>query len=148
MMQDSMTAEMSQLNDLEHVLLSEETIASRVTELGARISKDYRGQELVLIGILKGGITFLADLSREISIPHEYDLVGAQSYKGGTRPTPDVAITKEIDLNVRGRHVLLIEDIYDTGNTLKTIHMMIIILCKVLIYSKRGNRQILTLFLG
>lgn len=124
-MSGTTTTENAQLDDLQTILFSEEEIRAKVNELGARISQDYQGKDLVLIGILKGGITFLADLSRAITLPHQYDLVGAMSYKGGTRPTQDVQITKELDLQIRGRHVVLTEDIYDTGNTLSTIHQML-----------------------
>ena len=120
-----MPVPLSQLDDLERILFTEEQIASRVAELGARISEDYRDKDLVLTGILKGGVFFLSDLSRRIALPHEYDLVGAQSYKTGTMPAAQVRITKDIDINIRGRDVLLIEDIYDTGNTLSTVRAMI-----------------------
>lgn len=111
--------------DLEKVLFSRERIAERVQELGHQISTDYQGKELVLIGILKGGILFLSDLSREIEIPHQFDLVGAESYKGGTRPTEEIRITKDVDLSIQGKHVLLVEDIYDTGNTLRVLREML-----------------------
>ena len=110
---------------IDRVLFSSEQLRERVGELSEQISEDYQGKDLVLIGILKGGIVFLSDLSRSLSIAHEYDLVGAQSYKGGTKPTDDVTITKDLDLSIRDRDVLLIEDIYDTGNTLSTIHKMV-----------------------
>lgn len=114
-----------QLADLDQILFSKGQIAARVTELGEQIAEDYRDKNLVLVGILKGSMMFLSDLSRAIRIPHEYDLVGAHSYKGGTKPTEHVSITKDLDINVEGRDVILIEDIYDTGNTLATIHTMI-----------------------
>lgn len=156
---DSMTgltsAEPSQIDDLQSILFTEEEIRSRVAELGARITHDYQGKDLVLVGILKGGITFLVDLSRQIAVPHQYDLVGAQSYKGGTRPTHDVQITKEVDLPIRGRHVILVEDIYDTGNTLSTIYMMIkmyqpasLEVCALLSKVKPHNRQIEIKYVG
>lgn len=119
------SASLEQERDLEKVLFSREQIASRVRELAAEISNDYQGRNLVLIGILKGGILFLSDLSRELTIPHQFDLVGAESYKGGTRPTPEVRITKDIDLSIEGKDVLLVEDIYDTGNTLKVLQDML-----------------------
>lgn len=114
-----------QNQDLQSILFTKEQIANRVRELGLQISKDYQGKELVLIGILKGGILFLSDLSREITVPHQFDLVGAESYKGGTQPTREIRITKDIDLSIQGKHVLLVEDIYDTGNTLKVLQEML-----------------------
>jgi len=110
------------LQDLEQVLLTEAQIARRVAQLGEEISCDYEGRDLVLVSILKGGVIFLADLIRRIIIPHQIELVGASSYKGGTVPTPGVRITKDVDQNLSGRDVLLVEDIYDTGGTLHVIH--------------------------
>lgn len=118
-------SQVDQQRDLERILFSREQIATRVREIASRISEDYQGKNLVLIGILKGGILFLSDLSRELGIPHEFDLVGAESYKGGTQPTPEVRITKDIDLSIEGKHVVLVEDIYDTGNTLRVLREML-----------------------
>lgn len=112
-------------DDVAEVLHDEKAISARVAELGRQISRDYAGRRLVLIGVMKGGIVFLSDLTRAISIPHEFDLVGAQSYRNGTTPAPQVTITKDIDLDIKGCDVLLIEDIYDTGHTLKVIHDLI-----------------------
>jgi len=121
----SPSSSVDQQQDLERVLYSREQIAARVKEIAKLMSEDYQGKKLVLIGILKGGILFLSDLSREMSIPHEFDLVGAESYKGGTKPTPEVRITKDIDLSIEGKHVVLVEDIYDTGNTLRVLRDML-----------------------
>lgn len=112
-------------DDLSAVLHGEEEISAKVAEMGARIARDYAGRDLVLIGVLKGGIFFLSDLSRAIALPHEFDMVGASSYKDGTVPTPEVTITKDLDLSIRGRDALLVEDIYDTGRTLNAIHSML-----------------------
>ena len=97
---------------IDRVLLSEEEIRSKVAELADRISSDYRGRDLLLIGILKGGIVFLADLSRAISIPHEFDLIGASSYGRKTTSSGHVRITKDIENVLHGKDVLLVEDIY------------------------------------
>lgn len=105
---------------LERILFTEEQIHSRVADLGRQISNDYRGKPLVLISILKGGILFLADLTRAITIPHAFDLMGASSYKG-TRSTGKVIITKDTELDIHGRDVLLVEDILDSGHTLSVI---------------------------
>ena len=107
--------------DLQSVLYTPEDIQRRVDELGAQISSDYRGKDLVLISILKGGIIFLADLMRSISIPHAFDLVGSSSYRGGVASSGKVVITKDVELDLRGKDILLVEDILDTGNTLAVI---------------------------
>ena len=106
--------------DLERVLYSEEDIRNRIADLGRQISADYAGKDLVLISILKGGILFLADLTRAITIPHAFDLMGASSYKGRSS-SGKVIITKDTELDLRGKHVLLVEDILDTGHTLSVI---------------------------
>lgn len=107
-------------NDLERILYTEDQIRDRVAELGRQISDDYRGKPLVLISILKGGIMFLADLTRTITIPHAFDLMGASSYKG-TRSSGKVIITKDTELDIQGKDVLLVEDILDSGHTLSVI---------------------------
>ncbi len=107
--------------DLERVLFTREEIARRVAELGRQISEDYRGKPLVLISILKGGIIFLSDLMRSITIPHAFDLVGASSYRGGASSSGKVIITKDAELDLRGKHVLIVEDILDTGHTLNVV---------------------------
>jgi hypoxanthine phosphoribosyltransferase len=107
--------------DLERVLISEAQLKKRVAELGSEISRDFQGKPLILISILKGGIVFLADLTRAITIPHAFDLMGASSYKGGARSSGKVIITKDAELDVRNHHVLLVEDILDTGHTLNVI---------------------------
>ena len=113
------------MEEFSKVLFDEEAISAKVAELGAIISADYRDKDLVLVGIMKGGIIFLSDLTRRIPCDHELDLVGARSYKGGARRAQEVTITKDIELAVEGRDVVLIEDIYDTGNTLRAICDMI-----------------------
>lgn len=139
----------SQVDDLDRILLTESRIAEKVAELGARIAEDYRGRDLTLISILKGGIIFLADLSRRIPMPHQFELVGAQSYKDGAVPSGDVRITKDIDLEIHGRDVLIIEDIYDTGATLRTIREMILLynprsleICSLLVKDKPRDKEL------
>jgi hypoxanthine phosphoribosyltransferase len=106
--------------DLERVLFTREQIAERVLELGRQISEDYRGKNLVLISILKGGIVFLGDLMRAITIPHSFDLIGASSYRG-TVSRGKVIITKDVELDLRGKDILVVEDILDTGHTLSVV---------------------------
>lgn len=102
--------------DFARVAFSRETIAARVAELGARITSDYAGKELVLVGVLKGSSYFLADLSRSIDMQVKIDFMSIGVYQGTTK-TGIVRITKDLDIDVSGRHVLIIEDIIRTGLT-------------------------------
>jgi len=103
------------------LLYSRDQIARRVRELAAVISADYAGGDLVLIGILRGAFVFLADLVRQLTIPVAVDFIGAASYGRRTQTSGRVAITKDLQLPVSGRDLLLIEDIEDTGITLQAI---------------------------
>jgi len=111
-------------DDVADVLLSPEKIAARVAELGRQISADYRGKSLILVGILSGAVVFLADLIRAISIPLELDFVAISSYGAGTRSSGVVRIIKDLDESVEGKHVLIVEDIVDTGLTLKLSYLV------------------------
>lgn len=106
------------VNDLEQVLLSEEVIAKRVKELGEQISRDYRGCELVVVGILKGALVFMADLIRHLSIPVIMDFAVVSSYGAATKTSGVVRILKDLDQPIEGKHVLIVEDIIDTGLTM------------------------------
>jgi len=107
------------MGDFEEILLGREEIKSIVCELGRKISQDYEGKELVLVGVLKGGFVFLADLMREITIPVDMDLIAVSSYGASTRSSGVVRIIKDIDINIEGKHVLIVEDLVDSGLTLK-----------------------------
>ncbi|QYO67327.1 hypoxanthine phosphoribosyltransferase [Leptolyngbya sp. 7M] len=100
------------------VLFSAEQIRERIRELGRTITSDYQGKELVLVGVLKGSCIFMADLMREIDLPLTIDFMSVSSYKDGTVSTGDVEILKDLSNPIRGKHVLVIEDIVDTGLTL------------------------------
>jgi hypoxanthine phosphoribosyltransferase len=100
------------------VLISEERIRERVVALGERISQEYAGKNPVLVSILKGGTVFLSDLIRAISIPHEIDFLSVSSYGSSTRSSGRVRLLHDLSQEVGGRHVLLVEDIIDTGRTL------------------------------
>ena len=101
-------------------MISQEEIKTKVREMGRTISRDYKDKNLVLAGILKGSFIFLADLTREITIDHEIDLIGVSSYSG-TSSTGKITFTKKPDLDFGGKDVLLVEDIVDTGSTLLAI---------------------------
>lgn len=108
-------------DDVAEVLLTEERIRQRARELGQQISADYKGQDLLLVCVLKGAITFLADLMREITIPHAIDFMAISSYGASTESSGVVRILKDLDTNIEGRNVLIVEDIIDTGRTLSYI---------------------------
>lgn len=105
------------------VMISEQDIKKRVIELGQQINQDYKNShnELVLIGLLRGSFIFMADLSRAISIGHEVDFMTASSYGSAMCSNRDVKILKDLDEDIRGKDVLIIEDIIDTGNTLSKV---------------------------
>ena len=99
-------------------VLSKEDIARSVTEVASTISEDYQGKNLALVGALKGAFIFMADLAREISVPVQIGFLGVSSYGKSSESSGDVRVTKEIDLDVSGMDVLVVEDIVDTGITL------------------------------
>jgi hypoxanthine phosphoribosyltransferase len=100
------------------VLIEEDAVAARVAELGAEISGDYAGKDLLLVGVLKGAVFFMADLMRHLSIPCEVDFMAISSYGASTDSSGVVRILKDLDINIEGRHVLVVEDIIDSGLTL------------------------------
>ena len=101
------------------ILFTQEQIWRRAEELGQRISEDYAGEKVVLIGTLKGAIPFMADLMKNISMDIEIDFVAASSYGSGTESSGEVILKHDITLDLEGKHVILVEDIIDTGNTIK-----------------------------
>lgn len=104
---------------LDRVLITEEQLNRRVAELGAQISQDYAGKTPLLVCILRGGVMFLADLMKHISAPHHVDFMAVSSYGIGARSTRgQPRITLDLNTDVRGRHVLLVEDIIDSGHTI------------------------------
>ena len=103
---------------LGDVLVSQEAIQSRIAELGAQITQDYAGRVPLLVGILKGAFMFLADLARTIDLPTEVDFMAVSSYGAATKTSGVVRIVKDLDVDLTGRDVLLVEDIVDSGLTL------------------------------
>ncbi|WP_300458861.1 hypoxanthine phosphoribosyltransferase [Desulfobacula sp.] len=108
-------------------VISEQEIKKQVKKIGQDISRDYQTKDLVLVGVLNGAFVFMADLTRQISIDHEIDFIGASSYEG-TSSTGQILFTKQPDLELENRDVLLVEDIVDTGNTLLKIKNFITLL--------------------
>ncbi|MFH1502568.1 MAG: hypoxanthine phosphoribosyltransferase [Candidatus Eisenbacteria bacterium] len=132
---------------LGKVLLTEEQIRKRVAELGARISEDYRDEPPILVNVLKGGIIFMADLIRATSIHVEIDFMEISSYGDGTESSGVVRILEDLSLSITDRHVLIVEDIVDTGLTLRYIlenletrHPKSIKICTLL--DRRGRREV------
>ncbi len=103
----------------KEILFSKETIQKRVKELAEQISEDYAGKELILIGILKGAFIFMADLIREVSIPCRVDFARLASYGTGSESSGKVVLTKDIETSIKGKDVLIVEDILDTGLTMQ-----------------------------
>lgn len=106
--------------ELERVLISEERIRRRVGAMARQIERDYRGRELVIVALLNGTIMFLADLVRHLELPLRLDFIGVSSYGAGTT-SKQLVFTKDLKLDVRGRDVLLVDDILDTGRTLAAV---------------------------
>ena len=104
--------------DIERVLLSEEEIAAKVKEIGAKISEDYAGRDPIIISVLKGSFMFMADLVRAITIPCTVDFMSVSSYGSGTSSSGEVKIVKDFDNSIENRHVIIVEDILDSGRTL------------------------------
>jgi hypoxanthine phosphoribosyltransferase len=100
------------------VLFSREQIASRVVEIGAQITKDYAGESVVLVGVLKGACLFLSDLARNIALDASFDFIAVSSYGSGKMSSGDVKLTKDVDTSLQGKNVIVVEDILDTGYTL------------------------------
>lgn len=108
--------------DIDHILVTEEQMKVKVAELGAQISRDYAGKDLLLVSILKGAVVFMADLMREVKIPCAIDFMVVSSYGGAnTSSTGLVKIIKDLDADLTGRDVLIVEDILDTGITLSKL---------------------------
>lgn len=107
---------------LSKVLISEDQLQRRIAELGAEISRDYDGENLLLICILKGGVLFLTDLVRHITIPVAFDFMAVSSYGVGARETTgQVRIVMDLNMSLTDRHVILVEDIVDTGHTIAAV---------------------------
>ena len=103
------------------ILYNEEQIQTRIKELGAQITSEYTGRDLVLVGVLKGSCIFLADLMRSIDLNLTIDFMSVSSYKDGTKSTGDVEILKDLSNPIRGKDVIVVEDIVDTGLTLSRL---------------------------
>lgn len=142
--------------DIDHILVSEEQLKEKVAELGARISKDYAGRDLLMVSILKGAVVFMADLMRAVTIPCSIDFMVVSSYGGAnTQSTGLVKIVKDLDADLSGKDLLIVEDILDTGITLSHLLPMLkmrnpnsVRLCTILSKPSRRKAQIEPDYLG
>jgi hypoxanthine phosphoribosyltransferase len=107
------------------ILIDEDELQRRIAELGDEISADYRGRDLLLLGVLKGAVFFMSDLMRRLTIPCEIDFMAISSYGASTDSSGVVRILKDLDINIEGRHVLVVEDIIDSGLTLSYLMRML-----------------------
>ena len=141
--------------DIEEILISEEQLRSRIANLGAKITSDYEGKNLLLLGTLKGAVPFIADLARVINLPLELDYMGVASYGDSTQSSGIVRIVKDLEGPVEHKHILIVEDIIDSGLTL---HYLIDILerrnplslrvCSLLNKERERVREVAVDYLG
>jgi hypoxanthine phosphoribosyltransferase len=103
--------------DIESVLVTEEQIKQRLEELGQQLTAEYAGKNPVIVGVLKGVVVFYADMVRKINVPCQFDFMWISSYEG-TESTGSMVVKRDISADIKGRHVLILEDIFDTGNSL------------------------------
>lgn len=129
------------------ILFSRERIATEVSRLGQEISRDFAGQEVMLIGVLKGSFLFIADLIRTIEVPTVVDFVRLASYGSGTSTSGIIEFRKELEMPIRDRHVIIIEDIIDSGYTLECLYHKLLLqhprslkICTMI--DKRGRREV------
>jgi hypoxanthine phosphoribosyltransferase len=104
--------------DIAEVLITADQIQDKIAELAKQVTEDYRDRDLLLVGVLKGAFVFMADLAREIKLPIEFDFMAVSSYGSSTKSSGVVRILKDLDYEITGRHVLLVEDIIDSGLTI------------------------------
>ncbi|MGP3958347.1 hypoxanthine phosphoribosyltransferase [Nonomuraea sp. 3N208] len=105
-------------NDLEKVLIPQEELQGKVKELAGRIDEDYAGKDVLLVGVLKGAVMVMADLARALHVPVQMDWMAVSSYGAGTKSSGVVRVLKDLDTDIMNRHVLIVEDIIDSGLTL------------------------------
>ena len=111
--------------DVENIMFSKEEIAGRIAELAAQLDREYAGKNPLMVGILKGSVMFYADLLRAMTIPVEMDFMAISSYGAGAKSSGEVKLIKDLDRKIEGRHVIIVEDIIDSGYTLSYLKRML-----------------------
>ncbi len=111
--------------DCKEIMFTHDQIVERCKEIGKQISEEYKGKKVLLIGLLKGSVPFFAELSQHIDLDVEFDFMSVSSYEG-TESTGNVLVKKDIDVDIKGKDILIIEDILDTGKTLYTVRAMLL----------------------
>lgn len=146
---------MSLTDDVEEVLIPEEVLRARVRELGRQISSDYEGKQPLLVGILTGAVFFVSDLLRSVTIPCQLDFMATSAYGAGTESTGVVRILKDLNESIEGRHVLVVDDIVDTGltmdyllTTLKARYPASLAVCVLLDKAERRRREVPLRYVG
>ena len=141
--------------DIQEVLFSQQQLEERVDQIAQEITRDYAGKEIVLISVLRGSFVFMADLCRRIDLPCTIDFMSVSSYGSGTSSTGQVQITKDLSGDISGKHILVVEDILDSGNTLSYLlhvlsarHPASISLCTLLDKPERREKPIQADYVG
>src|SRR3954452_22291060 len=141
--------------DLGELVVSEDELVSRIAELGKAITIDYAERPPLLVGVLKGAFMFMADLARAIPLPVEFDFMAVASYGSATRTSGVVRIVKDLDLDLTGRHVLVVEDIVDSGLTLAYLRRNLLVrgpasleVCALLVKEGRAKREVDLRYVG
>lgn len=141
--------------DILKVLFTEEELRARVTELGAQITKDYQGKDVVLVSVLRGSYIFMADLTRNIDLPCTMDFMSVSSYGAGTASSGQVKITRDLSEPIEGKHLIIVEDILDSGNTLYYLRDVLnarkpasIAICTLLDKPERRQKPITADYMG
>lgn len=114
------------MQDIERILVSEEDLHRRIREVGAQLSEEYAGKKPIFVGVLKGVVPFFAEMAMAVQIPCQWDFMSVTSFEGGTQSTGKLTFRKDIDHNIEGRHVIILEDILDSGSTLKYIKELLL----------------------
>ena len=112
--------------DIERILITEEQLQSRIREVGARLAADYAGKKPIFVGILKGVVPFFTAMAMAVQIPCQWDFMSVTSFEGGTHSTGKLTFRKDIDHDIAGRHVVILEDILDSGATLKYVRELLL----------------------